>query len=538
MHRVLGFACTSVLLLAACSDGTSESLGKVSAAFIDGNASGPPSYNGGLVETSPTIVVVYWGPNVSTLMRNNMPFFYQTMSNNRYMDVADEYSTSSQIIGRGSLGPVVTITPTHTSTSLFDADIKAELSTQITRGVLPLSDSTNTIYAIHFPPTTSIFNPALGQQCHDWCAYHAQASVHFSFGDVNVAYTVVPDQAPGSNCENCYGLNVPTLDTTTAGASHEIMEATTDPFPNSGWSPEIGDGSGCHTFSTIYAANRASYKVQPMSSLLTGGCVSAPPATVGVFRPGSSAGDEWLLHTSNTHGDPQFDFFYGMTGDQPVVGNWFNSNELTIGIYRPSTNEWWLRNSNTGGPPDITVFPYGGTGDLPVTGDWDGNGTTTVGVYRPAPNSQSQSYWLLHNSNAAGQPELQFPYGGLGDVPVVGDWDGDGITTIGVYRPPFSPSNPTNEAHWLLRNSNSQGQPDILEFGYGASGDLPVVGDWDGDGKTTIGVYRPPHTTYNDSDEGQWLLRNSNNGGGQDIPVFTYGGAGDVPVVGPWRRHN
>jgi len=40
---------------------------------------------------------------------------------------------------------------------------------------------------------------------------------------------------------------------------------------------------------------------------------------------------------------------------------------------------WLLRNSNTPGAPDITIS-YGAAGDVPVVGDWDGNNTTTIGV--------------------------------------------------------------------------------------------------------------------------------------------------------------
>jgi len=37
---------------------------------------------------------------------------------------------------------------------------------------------------------------------------------------------------------------------------------------------------------------------------------------------------------------------------------------------------WSLRNSNTPGAPDITPFAYGGVGAIPVVGDWDGDGIT------------------------------------------------------------------------------------------------------------------------------------------------------------------
>ena len=56
------------------------------------------------------------------------------------------------------------------------------------------------------------------------------------------------------------------------------------------------------------------------------------------------------------------------------------------------------------------------------------------------------------------------------------------------------------------------GNPDIV-FYYGAAGDLPVVGHWAGLGQTTIGVYRSPGTAYNRTTSGEWLLRNSNTPG-------------------------
>jgi hypothetical protein len=162
-----------------------------------------------------------------------------------------------------------------------------------------------------------------------------------------------------------------------------------------------------------------------------------------------------------------------------------------------------------------TSISHGLPGDRPVAGDWDGlpaamppdpkAGTDTPGVFRAG-------VWLLRNSNSEGPTDLEFGFGQAGDVPVVGDWDGDGIDTIGVFR----------SGVWLLRNSNSEGPTD-LEFGFGQAGDVPVVGDWDGDGNDTIGVYR----------RGQWLLRNSNAAGPFDI-TFDFGAERDRPVSGDW----
>ena len=52
----------------------------------------------------------------------------------------------------------------------------------------------------------------------------------------------------------------------------------------------------------------------------------------------------------------------------------------TIGVYRPSTSQFLLRNSTTSGSPDQTIA-FGQVGDLPVAGDWNGDGQDNQGVF-------------------------------------------------------------------------------------------------------------------------------------------------------------
>ena len=53
---------------------------------------------------------------------------------------------------------------------------------------------------------------------------------------------------------------------------------------------------------------------------------------------------------------------------------------------------------------------------------------------------------------------------GTGDGPLAGDWNGDGVDTIGIYRGNL----------WYLRNSNTTGMADLY-FQYGAPGDIFLV---------------------------------------------------------------
>ncbi|HKG21962.1 MAG TPA: hypothetical protein VKC34_08675, partial [Blastocatellia bacterium] len=188
-----------------------------------------------------------------------------------------------------------------------------------------------------------------------------------------------------------------------------------------------------------------------------------------------------------------------------ITGSAFNAD--TTGVFRPSNGALFLKNSNSTGFADV-VLTYGIPGDIPVSGDWNGDGIDSVGVYR-------NGTFFLRNSNTNGFADIVVTFGAPGDLPVVGDWDGDGVDTVGVYR----------NGTFFLRNSNTSGGADVT-FGLGIAGDVPISGDWNGDGTVSTGVFRPT--------SGALFLKNSNTTGFADI-VLTYGLPGDKPVTGDWN---
>ena len=180
----------------------------------------------------------------------------------------------------------------------------------------------------------------------------------------------------------------------------------------------------------------------------------------------------------------------------------------TTGVFRPGNGLLYLKNTNTTGFADVAIN-YGLPGDYPVVGDWDGNGTATIGIYR-------NGTFYLRNSNTVGFADIVFAFGLPGDQPVAGDWNGDGKDTIGVYR----------NGRFYLRNSNSSGPPQE-SFSLGNAGDVGIAGDWDGNGKDTTGVFRPGN--------GLLYLKNTNSTGFADIAI-NYGAPGDQPVTGDWNN--
>lgn len=196
----------------------------------------------------------------------------------------------------------------------------------------------------------------------------------------------------------------------------------------------------------------------------------------GKVSPGIFVNGRWHLQRSD--GGPNIVFSYGKVGDTPVVGDWDGDGVDTVGVVRDGV--WYLRNSNSGGSAHLS-FKYGKPGDIPLAGDWNGDGVDTPGVWR---NSNRTVY--LRNSNSAGNAHHEFTAGRPGDIPLAGDFDGNGKDTISIYRPSESKFYIVNK---LGKNGGSLPVPSV-EFVYGKPGDVPLVGDWNGDGVDTIGIYR------------------------------------------------
>ncbi len=186
----------------------------------------------------------------------------------------------------------------------------------------------------------------------------------------------------------------------------------------------------------------------------------------------------------------------------------------TIGVYNPATSQFRLRNSNTPGGIDLTIN-FGQAGDIPVVGDWNGDGIKDPGVFRPGTGQ-----FLIRKLTVVCNPfciplplTVTINFGQNGDLPVAGDWNGDGIDSVGVFRP--------GAGQFFLTDSNIANPPVDHSPIFGTAGDLPVAGDFDGDGKDTIGVWRPSVATF--------FL--SNNNAAVDITA-AFGANGDQPVVG------
>jgi hypothetical protein len=111
---------------------------------------------------------------------------------------------------------------------------------------------------------------------------------------------------------------------------------------------------------------------------------------------------------------------------------------------------------------------------------------------------------------------VNFDFGGGTTQTAQFDYDGDGKSDIGVYR--------ASTGEWLIRQSSDTNLM-LVAWGAPVLQDVPVSGDFDGDGKTDIAVYR--------NSTGEWLIRQSSD---SNLVLVAWGSPflHDVPAVGDY----
>jgi hypothetical protein len=102
---------------------------------------------------------------------------------------------------------------------------------------------------------------------------------------------------------------------------------------------------------------------------------------------------------------------------------------------------------------------------------------------------------------------------------VRGDWNGNGIAEIGIYK----------DGVWYLDmdGNGSWGTGDSM-YSFGSPGWIPVAGDWTGTGTTKVGVYQAGTWYLDLNGNGIW------NGPSTDRLVTAFGQPGWEPVPGKW----
>lgn len=266
------------------------------------------------------------------------------------------------------------------------------------------------------------------------------------------------------------------------------------------------------------------------------------------------------------------EFEYGLTGDSIVPADYVGDRKTEMTVWRSGI--YYLAQFPTGGS-GITLdraVQWGQTGDDPRSvGDYDGDGKIDYTVKRGDFVNNTVT-WFIMSSSTNTMRAVRFGTAANGFLPVTfpgADFNGDGrdeliiangagalggtvtyiigdaVTGAGIATIPWgnaatdyavAPADYTGDGRadlvawrgrngtaadagvWYIRNT-ATGAATGTRFGIGGSDDLPVRGDYDGDGRHDIAIYRRSNQTF-------YALSSINN----SLIFQQSGAAGDLPL--------
>jgi len=258
----------------------------------------------------------------------------------------------------------------------------------------------------------------------------------------------------------------------------------------------------------------------------------------------------WMVHGAD---QPAPHAMFGLAGAIPVVGDFNGDGKDEIGIY--FKGEWFLDlNGNGQWDAEDLWAKLGSDQDKPVTGDWDGDGKEDIGIYGPEwpgdpiqlehepglPDQDNRLARLNKPKNVPPVPEEAtdgerllrltsqgkeradlidhvFRFGGSTHVPIAGDWNGDGIRSVGVFKDGKWHFDMDGDGRWSSADKHTV---------FGQKGDLPVVGDFDGDGIEEIAIFRSGR--FHIDANGNRQLDSADR-------VVELGQPGDLPIAGDFN---
>ncbi len=224
---------------------------------------------------------------------------------------------------------------------------------------------------------------------------------------------------------------------------------------------------------------------------------------IAVWREGTMASPQSYFYLLRSSANPN-EFAvqpWGTVGDKPITGDFDGDGKTDFCVTRRISNQivWFILPSG-GGAVRTIWFGLGSDRENPTAADFNGDGRDDLIVTRTDPNGV-MTHYIGDATTGAGILAQQWGNSNIAPAPVLfGDFTGDNRADIAVFYG-ACPTNPTCDigGTWWITPTGGANYT-VTKFGipYNAAngtGDRPNFGDYDGDGKFDISVFRPSDST-------------------------------------------
>ncbi len=204
----------------------------------------------------------------------------------------------------------------------------------------------------------------------------------------------------------------------------------------------------------------------------------------------------------------------GWTGNVPLQAGW---SLLHMTAYHQ--HQGWSLSMTSSLTSQVDIMSPSNFNEPQLTGDVDGNGTTDLITFDP-----SRGAWTVSCAQTCTLSPGGIWLTGFGDaaqLPLLGDWNGDGKTDIAIFK------TESWGGHWQFATSTGTAFQLNTIVSQAVGRGIPLTGDFNGDGLTDIGT----------DDNGTWSVALAQGTWFQTAGSFSrlWGSGGDTPLTGDFN---
>ncbi|MEO7509706.1 MAG: FG-GAP-like repeat-containing protein, partial [Pyrinomonadaceae bacterium] len=200
-------------------------------------------------------------------------------------------------------------------------------------------------------------------------------------------------------------------------------------------------------------------------------------------RPNAAAANQlrWLINTSGPTAD--LNILFGTLNDFPVPADYDGDGICDVAVWTGGVGaQFRVLTSASGFVTTVTYTLGNASSDPSVIGDYDGDGKADPAIM----NANTGQFTYLGGATHATSVTVT-PVGAFGGgFPIPGDYDGDGKYDFVLET--RDGLNPTQAHFYQWINDGTLTPAAATNFVFGNYRDVIIPGDYDGDGKTDIGV--------------------------------------------------